>query len=150
MSSVEEILELRQKLEELKAKNQQQAADEVTNQRQAELDNEAERLRREIAEEETVAALLAGAGQNPEKTQKFGTERTDEEILFAHDVATASALGVDQAEIDKEVAARKAAAKEEQAPAEEAPKTEEAPKVETPRLTAAQPAANTGAKEEEK
>ena len=148
MSSVEEILALRQELEQKRAANQQQAADSVTTQRQAELDKEAERLRREIAEEDTVAALLAGAGQNPEKTETFGTVRTDEEILFAHDVATASALGVDQAEIDKEVAARKAAAKEE-APAEEAPK-QEAPKVETPRLNVAQPAANTGAKEEEK
>jgi len=149
MSSVEEILELRRQLAEATAANQQKAADDVTSQRQAELDKEAARLRREIEEQKTVASLLAGAGQNPEKTATFGTERTEEEILFAHEVATASALGVDQAEIDKEVAARKAAAKE-QAPAEEAPKTEEAPKAEAPRLTAAQPAANTGAKEEEK
>ncbi len=149
MSSVEEINALREELANKRAARKDAEVDGVTVQRQAELDAEAEKLRREIAEEDAVAALLAGAGQNPEATEVVVNQRTDEEILLASAAATAIVNGATQEEVNAQLADYKASK------TEDAPKVEEKP--ETPKLTGtATPAtgtstANTGAlKEQEK
>ena len=93
MSSVDEIKALREELEAKQAARKQAEDEGVSAIRQNELDKEAERLRREIAEEDTVANLLAAAGQNPEASEVTGAVRTDEEILAAHDAAVAAVTG---------------------------------------------------------
>jgi len=139
MSSVDEILALRKELAEKQAARQKSEVDAVDAQRQVELDKEAERLRREIAEEDTVASLLAAAGQNPEQSATFGTVRSDEEILAAHEAAVASVYGTETEATEAEVT-----------PIEE-PAKAEAPKTETPKLTtgAASSTASGAAKSEE-
>lgn len=140
MSSVEEINALRQELADRQAARKAAEVDNVDVRRQQELETEAEKLRRQIAEEDAVAELLAGAGQVEEKTEG----RTDEEILFAAGVATAVANGATQEEVDAAVAeASKVQTKDESV------KTEAPKPVVTPTLTTG--TVNTGAsKEEEK
>lgn len=149
MSSVEEINALREELANKRAARKDAEVDGVTAQRQAELDAEKERLLREIAEEDAVAALLAGAGQNPEATEVVVNQRTDEEILLASAAATAIVNGATQEEVNAQLADYKATK------TEDTPKVEEKP--EPAKLTGtATPAtgtstANTGAlKEQEK
>lgn len=153
MSSVEEILELRRKLDEMRAGRVKQESEGATAQRQAELDKEAAKLKAEIANEEAIAFLLADAGQVSEGAT-HGVERTPEEILFAAEVAQASAYGVDQKDINEEVARRKAEAKENAA-ADNAAVVSEDPKPAStaPSLTSNQPRLTTEAdadKEQEK
>lgn len=155
MSSVEEINALREELANKRAARKDAEVDGVSAQRQAELDAEAEKLRREIAEEDAVAALLAGAGQNPAATEVVVNQRTDEEILLASAAATAIVNGATQEEVNAQLADYKANKTEDAPNVEDAPKVETKP--ETPKLTGtATPAtgtstANTGAlKEQEK
>ena len=153
MSSVEEINALREELANKRAARKDAEVDGVSVQRQAELDAEAEKLRREIAEEDAVAALLAGAGQNPPATEVVINQRTDEEILLASAAATAIANGATQEEVNAQLAKLK----DSKAEGDDKVNAKPENKLETPKLTgAATPAtgtstANTGAlKEEEK
>lgn len=153
MSSVEEINALREELANKRAARKDAEVDGVSVQRQAELDAEAEKLRREIAEEDAVAELLAGAGQNPPATEVVVNQRTDEEILLASAAATAIANGATQEEVNAQLAKLK----DSKAEGDDKVNAKPENKLETPKLTgAATPAtgtstANTGAlKEEEK
>lgn len=96
MSSVEEINELREELARRRAARKESEEGTVVEQRKVELETEAEKLRREIAEEEAIAELLAGAGQ----TVEIKSERTDEEILLASSAAIAIANGATQEDVN--------------------------------------------------
>lgn len=132
MSSVDEIKALREELANKRAARKEAEDKAVSVIRQDELDKEAERLRREIAEEDAVAQLLAAAGQNPEASEVTGTVRTDEEILAAHDAAVAAVTG----EPVQETKTEGSPAKEDASSA----KSDASTASETPKLTGGSPA----------
>ena len=151
MSSVEEIAALREELEAKRRARQGAEVENVEAKRQAELDKEADRLRREIAEEDVVAQLLADAGQVVEKQEG----RTDQEIILAAGAAIAIANGATQDEVNVALAEAKGTSETDDGKVVAV----EAPKAEAPKLTGGRPTpnatatstVNTGAsKEEEK